>query len=94
MTETRRRRLVPGRLVYQETGEEIVALDLRSSTYLAINETGRTLWPALEVGATLEELGHRLCEAHGVDTAQAQRDAATFVAELEALGVLELVDGS
>lgn len=71
----------PYQLVWQQTGDEVV-LDLKTSTYLAINETGRTLWPALQDGATLDELAVLLAERHGVGDAVARADAAAFVAAL------------
>jgi hypothetical protein len=65
-----------------------VALDLRESRYLAINETGKVLWGALTDGATHEELVERLVDTFGVDQSRAATDVDAFTTELDSRGLL------
>lgn len=71
-----------GVLEWREVEGEVVALDLRSKTYLAVNRTGAALWPALVSGADREELLARLLETFSVSRDQAAADLDEFLAEL------------
>ncbi len=61
---------------------EVVALDRNDSTYIAINPSGAALWPALERGATLDELVAILLERFEVQPAQARADVEAFLGHL------------
>jgi Coenzyme PQQ synthesis protein D (PqqD) len=87
MSETLRIR--PGALEWREAEGEVVALDLRTSTYLAGNATAASLWPALIEGATREQLAATLEEKYGVDRARAERDLDAFLELLRDRDLLE-----
>lgn len=71
----------------------VVAVDLRTSSFVALNESASALWPALGRGATDEELRRALVEEFGVTPEVASRDVAGFVAALRRRDFLEPVDG-
>ena len=75
-------------LDWREVEGELVALDLRESRYLAVNETGKQLWGALGDGATHDELVNRLVESFGVERSRAAADVDAFVADLDARGLI------
>jgi hypothetical protein len=75
-------------LEWREVEGELVALDLRTSRYLAVNRAGRTLWRALAEGATRDDLIARLVEAFGIDSSRAAADVDAFTTELEDRGLL------
>jgi hypothetical protein len=77
-----------GDLDWREVEGELVALDLRESRYLAVNQTGRVLWGALAEGATRDELISQLVEDFGIDRARAATDVDAFTAELESRDLL------
>lgn len=77
------------RLDWREVDGEIIALDLKSAQYLAINRSAAELWPLLVEGATRAELVGRLREAFGADVVEAERDLDAFLAALEAQELLE-----
>lgn len=87
--DTTRLRLRADALDWREVDGEIVALDLRSSTYLGLNRTGAILWTTLARGATRQELLDRLTADFDVAREAAGRDVDEFVASLEAKGLLE-----
>jgi Coenzyme PQQ synthesis protein D (PqqD) len=66
----------------------LVALDLRESRYLAVNETGKQLWSALAEGATRDQLVDRLVDAFGIERSHAEADTDAFVGDLESRGLL------
>lgn len=68
---------------------EIVALDLLTSTYLAVNRSGARLWPLIVQGTDREALVERLVSDYGVATAQATADVGAFLDLLSERGLLE-----
>ena len=87
MTETLRLR--PDALDWREVEGEIVALDLRESTYVAVNRTGASIWPALLEGATRDELVGRLQGTFDIDRSRAEADVDAFVQSLRQRDLLE-----
>ncbi len=75
-------------LDWREVEGELVALDLRTSRYLAVNRTGRVIWSALAEGATRDELIAGLVEAFEIDRSRAATDVDAFTSELEARGLI------
>ena len=75
---------------WREVDGEIVALDLRDSTYLAVNPSGVVVWTALVTGATRQQLLARLTEAFGIDEQTAARDLDDFLRALEERDLLDL----
>lgn len=75
-------------LEWREVEGEIVGLDLRGSTYFALNRTASALWPSLSEGATRDELVARLCSAFDSDQAAAGRDVDVFLESLRERGLL------
>jgi hypothetical protein len=75
-------------LEWREVEGEIVALDLRASTYLSVNKTGTALWPRLTAGASRDELVAVLTSRFDVDAEAAGRDVDSFVGVLEEKGLL------
>lgn len=75
-------------LDWREVEGELVALDLRESRYLAVNQTGKQLWSALVDGATRVELVDRLVDAFEIERSQAEADTDAFLGDLESRGLL------
>ncbi|HEX2086432.1 MAG TPA: PqqD family protein [Solirubrobacteraceae bacterium] len=88
MTEGRLR-LRAERLEWRAVGDEVVALDLADSTYLAVGAVGAAMWPKLADGTDLDELVGVVVERFEVDEPTARRDIAAFVDELAERDLLE-----
>ena len=82
-------RIRPGVVEWRQLEEEIVAVDTRQSTYMAVNRSGALLWPALLEGATREELVECLVGKYGLDQGDADRDVDMFIKALEDQDLLE-----
>jgi hypothetical protein len=82
-------RIRPDALEWREAEGEIVALDLRTSTYVAINSTGASLWPALIEGASRDDLVSTLEQRFGLDRARAEGDLDAFLGLLRDRDLLE-----
>ncbi len=68
---------------------QIVALDIRTSTYLAINRSGARLWPMVAEGTDREALVERLVSDYDVAPVQATADVDAFLDLLHKRGLLE-----
>lgn len=75
-----------------DLGDEIVILDLRSSTYFSARGTGAVLVTALQSGASVDTLVGDLRAAYDVTEDVAREDVVEFVADLERRGLLESLD--
>ncbi len=69
-------------VVWRDVGDELVLLELATSTYLTLNGTARFLWEHLVGGATMDELVESLGDHYGIGPAQARDDAEVFVSTL------------
>ncbi|MDQ6613807.1 MAG: PqqD family protein [Actinomycetota bacterium] len=88
MSERKTFRLNPAAVQWRIVDDEVLALDLRTSCYIAINRTGKQIWPLLVRGTTEAELRDEIARVWAVDPLAAGRDVAAFVAQLEADGLL------
>ena len=75
-------------LEFREVDGEIVALDLRTSSYIGVNQTGGVLWPLLAAGTDESALVSKLVETFGVSEDVAVRDVLAFISGLDARGLL------
>jgi Coenzyme PQQ synthesis protein D (PqqD) len=69
-------------VVWRDVGDELVVLELSTSTYLTLNGTAKHLWESLVAGATVAELVEMLEERYEITPERAQADAESFVTEL------------
>jgi predicted anti-sigma-YlaC factor YlaD len=82
-------RLREDRLEWRAVGEEIVALDIADSTYLAVGAVGAALWPLLAEGTTLDALVDAAVARFEVDEATARPDIEAFLDQLAERDLLE-----
>jgi hypothetical protein len=69
-------------VVWREAGDELVVLELTTTTYLTLNGTAKQLWLGLLDGATVEELIGTLSGQYGISAEQARADTESFVSAL------------
>jgi Coenzyme PQQ synthesis protein D (PqqD) len=81
-------RLRPDSVAWNAVGDDVVVLDLASSTYFSTNSTGTLLWKLLAAGANRSELVNALVDRFGVDQKTVERDVDAFLADLEAAQLL------
>lgn len=70
-------------VAWNAVGEEVVVLDMTSSTYFSTNATGTLLWKLLASGASRTQLVNGLVERFGVDRETVEQDVDAFLADLE-----------
>jgi hypothetical protein len=69
-------------VVWRDVGDDLVVLELSTSTYLTLNGTARHIWESLAVGTTLDVLIEMLVDRYKITELQAQADAESFLAAL------------
>lgn len=75
---------------WREVEGQVVALDRAGSVYLAINQAGAALWPAIVQGATRSQLVQILLDTFDVEAVRASADVDAFVTNLSERHLLEL----
>ena len=75
-------------VVWRDVGDEVVVLELSTSTYLTFNGTAKQIWDSLAGGATLDALVDSLVDRYGITPEQARADAESFVSALADRGLL------
>lgn len=76
-------------LHWREIEGELVAVDMRTASYLGANPAGALLWQSLATGATRDELVAALVERFGIDEEQAAADTDAFLAQLDEADLIE-----
>ena len=79
----RKLRLRPDALVWREIDNELVAVDMASSTYLSANQSGALLWQMLVAGTTRDQLVGELIEQFGISSDRAAADVDAFLQGLD-----------
>jgi hypothetical protein len=73
------------------TPEGAVLLQLDRGMYRSLNATGRSIWNAIDEGATLDEIVARLCDRYpAIPRERITADVHTFIANLQARGLVEV----
>ncbi len=85
-------RLRENAVAWNFVADEIVALDLETSSYLGVNRSAAVLWPALAQGVTRQQLTALLVNRFDVDADQASSDIDALLRHLDQLGLLEEVE--
>jgi hypothetical protein len=86
---SQRLQLRTGAVEWREVEGEVIAVDTRTATYLAVNRSGAVLWPALVHGAEREELVDALTREFEIDRPQAGSDVDAFIELLAEKELLE-----
>jgi len=87
--DAQRVKLREGAVAWRQVEDEIVALDLASSEYVAVNRSGAVIWPLLAEGTTPSACVGRLADEYGLDSSDAARDVDQFLDALAARNLLE-----
>lgn len=69
-------------VVWREVGDELVVLELTTSTYLTLNGTAKLIWEKLATGSTIDALTQALVNNYQISTDKARSDTESFVAAL------------
>ena len=88
MREARKNKAISESVSWRKTGEEAVLLDLETSEYYSLNDTGTFIWERFAAGKPLSSITEELAAEYGISAGQAARDAEAFLKDLSALKIL------
>lgn len=71
--------IVDPEVLFRVVGDETVLLNLKTETYLGLNDTGTTIWKALAEGATIQAACDAVVEAFEVSAEEAKTDVRELV---------------
>jgi len=75
----------------QEVDGEMVLLDMNSENYFGLDETGTSIWQAMqEHQADLQKVLSALLEKYDVEEDVLKRDLAVFIEKLKENGLIEV----
>jgi len=74
--------------VWSSLGEEVVILDLASSSYLGLDDVGATVWGLLSEPRTVAELEEALVAAYDVAPERLRGDLRPFLQQLVERGLV------
>jgi hypothetical protein len=84
-----------GHLLANELSDsEAVMLDIESGTYFGLRNVGKAIWDRLERPVKVEDLYAELMEEFEVDPATCRTDVDSFLADLDAKGLLDVDAGN
>ena len=86
---TKKLRLRGDDLAWRTVDDELIAIDVRESTYLTANGSGMILWTALSAGATKDDLVGSLVAEFDIDADTAAADVERFLTDLRERGLLD-----
>lgn len=79
-------------LAWRTVDDELIAIDVRESTYLSANGSGLLMWNMLAGGTTRAQLVASLVDAYGIEADTASTDVDAFLADLRERGLLDEAD--
>lgn len=77
---------------FQEVNGEAVLLNLENSTYFGLDEVGTRMWQLLAQHGQVEPAFRVLLQEYDVSEERLEQDLVSLVDELEAHGLLEVVE--
>jgi hypothetical protein len=83
---------IPKHVVFQKVGDETVLLNMESGVYYGLNSTGTRLWEVLRDKKNLRAALDELVTEYDVQPQDLQRDVLRLIRELEAKGLIEVVE--
>jgi hypothetical protein len=84
----KRKLQISGDALAQEIAGETVILDLASSTYFGIDETGTRIWQLLKEGMDLQEIHELMLAEFEVSPEALETDIMAFVSQLQTAGLV------
>ena len=86
-------RRVAGETLLIPRAARSIKAERRGAELFVLNESGETLWAAMETPASVHDLARNLIETYEVSRSQAAADVDAFVQSLLAIGAIAQVNG-
>ena len=80
------------RQVSSDLGDEAVILQLESGVYHGLNAVGAAIWALLREPISVAKIQEAILAEFAVDAERCQKDVMTLLRQLEAEGLIEVLD--
>ena len=84
--------LIAKDVIFEEVDDQVVLLSLEGGRYYKLNGSGSRVWALIQEHGELEKVQDAMAEEFKADEADVRRDVATLVADLQAHGLVEVVE--
>lgn len=88
MADAKKNNGISEAVTWRKTGEEAVILNLETSEYYSLNDTGTLIWELLNSGKNSAKIAETLAAEYGIPAGQAAADTAAFLKHLAKLKIL------
>lgn len=88
MAEAKQNSGVSAAVTWRKTGDEAVILNLETSEYYSLNETGTFIWELVAAGKPDARIAEALADEYGLASDQAAKDLSDFLKDLSKLRIL------
>jgi hypothetical protein len=75
-------------ITHERLDDEVMAINLESGAYVALDDTAADCWTLLVAGASVEDMAGALTERYTVDVADARRDVDAFLDDVLRAGLM------
>ena len=75
-------------VVWREVGDDLIVLELATSSYLMINGTGKVIWESLVEATSEDALVALIVDSYDIPDEQARSDVQAFLVMLQDRGLL------
>jgi hypothetical protein len=79
-------------VTYERLDDEVLAINLETGAYFAMDDCAADCWTLLAAGATSDAAASVLSDRYDAGPSQIRSDVGRFVQELEVAGLVECVD--
>jgi hypothetical protein len=83
---------IPKQVISRFVGEEVVLLDVANGTYFGLDPVGACIWQQIIDGKSFAEVCDGVHNEYEVPYEELERDVLSLVQELEARGLLTIVE--
>jgi len=84
--------LIAKDVIFEAVDDQVVLLSLDGGRYYKLNGSGSRVWALIEEHGELEKVQDAMAGEFEADEADVRRDVATLVADLQAHGLIEVVE--
>ena len=79
-------------VIFQELKDEMVAADLNSGVYFAMNEVAAQMWKLLQKASSIDEVVAAMLDEYEIDEETLRSDVRALVSRLEERGLIRIND--
>jgi hypothetical protein len=81
-------------VLFSKVDDEVILMSIEADSYFGLDPVGSRIWELLEEPATMDELVSQLTSEYEVEEAECREDAAIFIDDMVARGLIRALDAA